>query len=174
MTGRQYPRTIKVRFAQFVFWHDLTHVQILLLAGANGTEQEANTNGKLRALFLHQVKNNWLNLGSPDAASSRGGLSTDDGPTLLSRCLLLNSSSEVRNKRDCSSRYSALIHWQVHGYMTSNNETVSRQMPWAGNIAKTMTWNGKQFTVTREILTRLGKHWDSRETKFTVPLGTSR
>ena len=26
-------------------------------------------------------------------------------------------------------------------------------MPWAGNIAKTMTTNGKQFTVTREMLT---------------------
>ena len=51
------------------------------------------------------------------------------------------------------SRYSAPIHWLVHGPMTSNNETVSRQMPWAGNIAKTMTSNGKQFTVTREMLT---------------------
>ena len=37
--------------------------------------------------------------------------------------------------------------------MTSNNETVSRQMPWAGNIAKAMTSNGKQFTSTREMLT---------------------
>ena len=37
--------------------------------------------------------------------------------------------------------------------MTSNNGTVSRQMPWAGNIAKTMTPNGKQSTVTRENLT---------------------
>ena len=37
--------------------------------------------------------------------------------------------------------------------MTSNNETVSCQMPWAGNIVKTMTSNGKQFTVTREMLT---------------------
>ena len=45
------------------------------------------------------------------------------------------------------SRYSASFHWLVHGHMTSNNETVSRQMPWAGNIAKTMTSNGKQFTV---------------------------
>ena len=27
------------------------------------------------------------------------------------------------------SRYSAPIHWVVHGRMTSNNETVSRQMP---------------------------------------------
>ena len=26
-------------------------------------------------------------------------------------------------------------------------------MPWAGNIAKTMMSNGKQFTVTREMLT---------------------
>ena len=26
------------------------------------------------------------------------------------------------------SRYSAPIHWLVHGHMTSNNETVSRQM----------------------------------------------
>ena len=33
------------------------------------------------------------------------------------------------------SRYSAPIHRLVHGHMISNNETVSRQMPWAGNIA---------------------------------------
>ena len=50
------------------------------------------------------------------------------------------------------SRYSASIHWLFHGHMTSNNETVSRQKPWAGNIAKTMTSNGKQFTVTHEML----------------------
>ena len=37
--------------------------------------------------------------------------------------------------------------------MTSNNETLSRQMPLAGNIAKTMTSNGKHVTVTREMLT---------------------
>ena len=55
------------------------------------------------------------------------------------------------------SRYSAPIHWLVHGHMTSNNETVSRQMPLAGNIAKTMTSNGKQFTVTREILTAVAR-----------------
>ena len=46
------------------------------------------------------------------------------------------------------SRYSAPIHWLVHGHMTSNNQTVSRQLPWAGNFAKAMTSNGKQFTVT--------------------------
>ena len=40
------------------------------------------------------------------------------------------------------SRNSTPIHWLVHGQMTSNNETVSRQMPWADNIAKTMTSNG--------------------------------
>ena len=51
------------------------------------------------------------------------------------------------------SHYSPPIHWLVHGHMTSNNETVSCQIPWAGNIAKTMTSNGKQFTVTREVLT---------------------
>ena len=51
------------------------------------------------------------------------------------------------------SRYSASIHWLVHGHMTSDNETVSRQMPSAGYIAKTMTSNGKQFTITRKMLT---------------------
>ena len=50
------------------------------------------------------------------------------------------------------SRYSASFHWLVHGHMTSNNETVSRQMPRAGNIAKTLTSNGKQFTVTRSTV----------------------
>ena len=51
------------------------------------------------------------------------------------------------------SRYNAPIHWPVHGHIASNNETVSRQMPRAGNIAKIMTATGKQFTVTREMLT---------------------
>ena len=41
--------------------------------------------------------------------------------------------------------------------MTSFNETVSRQTPWAGNIAKTMTSNAKQFTVTREMLTAVAR-----------------
>ena len=45
----------------------------------------------------------------------------------------------------------------VHGHMTSNNETVSRQMLWVGNIVKTMTLNGKQFTVTREMLTAFAR-----------------
>ena len=53
--------------------------------------------------------------------------------------------------------YSAPIHWLVHCHMTSNNETVSRQMPWACNIAKTMTWNRKQFTVTRKMLTAIAR-----------------
>ena len=30
-------------------------------------------------------------------------------------------------------------------------------MPWAGNIAKTMTSNGKQFTVTRGMLTAVAR-----------------
>ena len=30
-------------------------------------------------------------------------------------------------------------------------------MPWAGNIAKTMTSNGNQFTVTREMLTAVAR-----------------
>ena len=141
----------------------------------------------------------------------------------------LNGVKQILLYSWCFSCYSAPIHWLDHGHMTSNNETVSRQMPWAGNIAKTMTSNGKQFTVTHEMLTpvacdrwnlsavfkfcvcfvllcnkslndwslgnsefclprismfpstesqcfpqlRLGKRWDSWETKFTVPLGTS-
>ena len=34
------------------------------------------------------------------------------------------------------SRYSAPIHWPVHCHMTSNNETVSRQMPWRATLRK--------------------------------------
>ena len=44
--------------------------------------------------------------------------------------------------------------------MTSNNETASRQMPWAGNIANTMTSNGKEWetvTVTREMLAAVAR-----------------
>ena len=49
--------------------------------------------------------------------------------------------------------YSVAIHWLIHGHMTSNNETISHQMPWVSNIAKTMTSNRKQFTITQEMLT---------------------
>ena len=48
--------------------------------------------------------------------------------------------------------YSLPFHSLVYGHMTYNNETVSRQMPWAGNVVKTITSNGKQFTVTRKSL----------------------
>ena len=67
------------------------------------------------------------------------------------------------------SRYSAPTHWLVHGHMTSNNETVSRQMPSAGNITKTMTSNGKQFTVTRETLTAVAGI-SARHSKFAFVL----
>ena len=56
------------------------------------------------------------------------------------------------------SRYSAPIHWLVHGHMTSYNGTVSRQMPRADTIAKTMTSNRKQFTVTLEMLTAVARN----------------
>ena len=72
------------------------------------------------------------------------------------------------SSRRCS-RYSAPTHWLVHGHMTSNNETVSRQMPRAGNIAKTMTSNGKQFTVTREVLTAVAGI-SARYSKFALVL----
>ena len=54
-------------------------------------------------------------------------------------------------------RFSSPIYWLVHGHMKSNNETVSRQMPRAGNTARTMTSNGKQFTVTLEMLTAVAR-----------------
>ena len=63
------------------------------------------------------------------------------------------------------SRYTAPTHWLVHGHMTSNNQTVSRQMLRAGNIAKPMTSNGKQFTVAREMLTAVAGI-SARSSKF--------
>ena len=55
------------------------------------------------------------------------------------------------------SHYGMPLHWLVHGHMTSNNETVSHQMPWAANFAKTMASYAKQFTVTREMLTAVAR-----------------
>ena len=43
------------------------------------------------------------------------------------------------------SRYSASFHWLVHGHMTSNNETVSCQMPWAGQHCE--SYDVKRETV---------------------------
>ena len=68
------------------------------------------------------------------------------------------------------SRYSTSFHWLVHGHMTSNNETVSRQMPRAGNIAKTMTSNGKQFTVTRFTVDCCCKWWLESQRGFQILL----
>ena len=53
--------------------------------------------------------------------------------------------------------YSEPIYQLVHGHMTSNNETVSCQISLVGNIARTMTSNGKEFTVTREMLTAVAR-----------------
>ena len=68
------------------------------------------------------------------------------------------------------SRHSTPIHWLVHGHMTSNNETVSRQMPGAGNIAKTMTSSRKQFSVTREMLTAVARNLPKRDHLFSTGL----
>ena len=38
--------------------------------------------------------------------------------------------------------YGTLSHWLLQGHMTSYNETVSRQNPWVGNIAKFMMPEG--------------------------------
>ena len=46
------------------------------------------------------------------------------------------------------------------------NGTVSHQMPWAGNIAKTITSNGKQFTVTHEMLTTVARDGWNLSTVF--------
>ena len=39
--------------------------------------------------------------------------------------------------------YTVSIHWLVHGHMTCSNETLYCQIPWVGNIAKTIMSNGK-------------------------------
>ena len=56
----------------------------------------------------------------------------------------------------CDPRSSAIAC--DHMETSLNNQTVSRQKPWAGNIAKAVTSNGKQFTVTREMLTAAARH----------------
>ena len=55
--------------------------------------------------------------------------------------------------------FSEPIHWLGHGHVSYDNETVYRQMPLSGqHIVKTMTPNGKQFTVTREMLTAVARN----------------
>ena len=76
---------------------------------------------------------------------------TTTGTSLKKKLLFLHSCVFPATARPA-------IHWLVHCHMSSNHETVSRQMPWAGNIAKTMTKNRKQFTVTREMLTAVARH----------------
>ena len=41
--------------------------------------------------------------------------------------------------------YTKSIHWLVHGHMSSNNETGSRQMPWAGQHCE-------NYDIKREIV----------------------
>ena len=62
--------------------------------------------------------------------------------------LTFNNSSLLYSCR--FSCYSAPIQWLVDGHMTSNNETVSRQMPRAGNIPKTMTSIVRLFKVIHQ------------------------
>ena len=70
-------------------------------------------------------------------------------------CILIDNDTDHHSRQDLLlyswrfSRYSAPIHWLAHDHMTSDNET---QMAWAGNIAKALTSNGKQFTITRSTV----------------------
>ena len=75
-------------------------------------------------------------------------------------CIYILLSNSCKNTLFYSwhfSCYSAPIHWLVHGHMTSNSETVSCQMPWTGNIVKTVTSNRKQFTLRHEMLTAVAR-----------------
>ena len=53
-------------------------------------------------------------------------------------------------------RFSASIHWLVHGHMTI--KLFPAKCHAAGNIAKIVTSKRKQFTVTREMLTAAARH----------------
>ena len=84
-------------------------------------------------------------------------ITTHTNPILTSLLKVQSRSQNPGYEMDEQKQSALLYSWLVHGHMTSNNETVSRQMPWAGNIAKTMTSNGKQFTVTNEMLTAVAR-----------------
>jgi len=43
-------------------------------------------------------------------------------------------------------------HWLLRGHMTSNNETVSRQRLWAGNVAKSMTSEGNSAPLPANVV----------------------
>ena len=45
----------------------------------------------------------------------------------------------------------ARFHWLLRGHTTSNNETVSRQNLWAGNIAKSMASEGNSAQLLRML-----------------------
>ena len=82
--------------------------------------------------------------------------------------------------------YSEPIHWLVHSHMTSNNKlfpakcheraTLRKLWRQMGNSSLFSNFAFVLFCYIRNHLmtVRLGKHWDSRETKFTVPQGTSQ
>ena len=46
---------------------------------------------------------------------------------------------------------SACSHWFLRGHTTSNNETVSRQNLWAGNIAKSVTLEGNNVLLPANV-----------------------
>ena len=96
---------------------------------------------------------------------------------------------------------SARFYWLLRGHMTSNNETVSRQNHWAGNITKSMTSEGNSALFSSNVDRRTQLQWglmnfqlqkfpaiggfivtslftflliSSRETKITVSLLISR
>ena len=59
-----------------------------MLAGTNKTEQEADMNGKLHALFLHDIT-------TTNSASFWGGLNTNDGPTCVCQNVPLSGQPHV-------------------------------------------------------------------------------
>ena len=97
------------------------------------------------------------------------GTPSSGAPSEISKLLKLSSKPVSLLCSWCFYRYSAPIHWLGHGHMTFNNETISRQTPWAGSIAKTMTSNGKQFTAHQGPVSRKSRKVFSPEKPFQKP-----
>ena len=140
-----------------ILWHVLVHIE----SQGSCTHKRLYPNTEIPEPWMPTLKRysnrkmiqQWPTSGTATRLFDLVTWSLAAAPASIQKAMILHVHSkwlhrETNNNTLC---YIAGLFSTTH--MTSNNETVSRQIPWAGNIAKTMMSNGKQFTITRKMLT---------------------
>ena len=133
---------------------NIIHIKFLCCCSSNANNRQASDWSKIRIYVpCCDMASRWWTL--MGCGSLAGGLTTWGGCVKVNRAqsqILLLCSWKCFPNSACS-------RWLLQGHMTSNNETVSHQNLWAGNIAKSMMSEGNSALLPTNVDWRPTFHW---------------